>query len=181
MNDLSKEIWKSVIGYEGLYEVSNLGRIKSLPKKQQRNTIILRPVKYSKYNHLIVCLVNDKIRKMHTIHKLVLNAFIGPRPSGMECRHLDSNARNNTLENLKWGTPKENCLDRIKLNRQYVFDVKNSIGSKNIKAKLNEWQVRIIKRLLENKKLIYKEISEIFNISICTIRDIDKKRTWIYL
>lgn len=68
--------------------------------------------KSTNYNEVsLYC--NHRVRPVH-IHRLVLETFVGPCPAGLECRHLDSNRLNNYLENLKWGTGRENISDRIR-------------------------------------------------------------------
>jgi len=180
-NSEIREIWKKIIRYEELYEVSNLGRIKSISRKYHPNETILKQHEYGNYGHMMVILSKKNKHETLAVHRLVLESFIGLRPKNMECRHLDGNAKNNRLENLRWGTPKENCADKIAHGKQFKFDPKKSIGSNNIKAKLTEWMVRIIKKLLLDKNFNYKQISKLFNISICTIRDIDKNRTWRHI
>ena len=113
---------------------------------------------------------NNK-KKRYSVHRLILEAFVGPCPKDMECRHLDGNKLNNKLNNLKLGTPKENQADRI-LHKTYLF------GSKCSWAKLNDWKVRIIKRLLEDGYLTQTEIATIFNINRRTVSHIKVGDRW---
>lgn len=99
------ETWKPVPGYEGRYEVSDQGRVWSV-----RLYKMLRPGP-SNYGHLSVSL--GWPQRTHMVHILVLTAFVGPRPKGMECRHLDGDPKNNKVENLKWGTRRENILEAV--------------------------------------------------------------------
>ena len=92
------EIWKPVDGYEGLYEVSNLGRVKSL---KYGNEKVLKPVK-DKDGYLVVSLYRDGKRKMFKIHRLVAIAFI-PNPEGFEqINHIDEDKTNNVALNIEW-------------------------------------------------------------------------------
>src|SRR6266576_797367 len=103
------ETWRAVIGYEGLYEVSDLGRVRSLPTNDRwrRNGRILNQATHPN-GYKQVGLSNAFRRKRTwTVHHLVLTAFIGPRPVGLESRHLDGNPGNNTPGNLAWGTRSE--------------------------------------------------------------------------
>jgi len=100
----SNEIWLPISGFDK-YEVSNLGRVKS----HHRNGRILRPG-LSNFGHLSVVLGRGNTRM---VHALVLTAFAGPRPPGMECRHLDGDPTNNHFDNLRWGTRSENILDAV--------------------------------------------------------------------
>jgi DNA-binding transcriptional MerR regulator len=94
------EIWKPCVGYGG-YEVSNLGNVRS--ERQ-----ILAPA-IGSHGYLQVQLRRGNVR---TVHSLVLEAFEGPRPEGMEACHGDGNKLNVTLENLRWDLPKGNAEDK---------------------------------------------------------------------
>lgn len=99
------EIWKPVVGYEGLYEVSNLGRIKSLPKYHYKTSKILKPTLHKKQKRYSVLLTKDsKNRKRIYVHKLVALAFVpNPNPSIYnEINHKDENPQNNKADNLEW-------------------------------------------------------------------------------
>ena len=99
------EIWMPVPGFDK-YEVSNLGRVKSHSRGAPR---ILRPGP-TNYGHLSVVLGRGNTRM---VHALVLTAFVGPRPPGADCRHLDGDPTNNHLANLRWGSRTENILDAV--------------------------------------------------------------------
>jgi hypothetical protein len=106
MPDATHETWKPVVGYEGLYEVSDRGRVRTVPR-------ILKPGTLN-HGHLHVNLWINRKGKTRTVHRLVAAAFIGPCPDGQEVRHLDGNPTNNAVENLKYGTRSENLLDRVR-------------------------------------------------------------------
>ena len=114
--NLPGETWKPVVGYEGLYEVSNMGRLKSLSKYSGdylRPTIIMKPK--NRAAHRDVTLHRFGQRRGFWVHRLVLEAFVGPCPPGMECCHFpDRNPHNNRLDNLRWGSPADNAEDRRK-------------------------------------------------------------------
>lgn len=97
-----KEIFKPVIGYEGLYEVSNLGRIYSFYKQK-----FIHPRSNGR-GYLQVELTKDKKQKMHFIHRLVAIAFL-PNPEKLpQVNHKDENKENNCIDNLEWCTSKYN-------------------------------------------------------------------------
>lgn len=130
------EIWKDIEGYPN-YQVSNFGRLKSLAryvhcgyKGKGRRLIserILRPGKYTKQGHL-----STPLKKGHNgkpVHKLVMFAFIGPYPVGMEILHVDGNPANNHLSNLCYSTRSENNYDitrhgRRKLSKTEVIEIR---------------------------------------------------------
>lgn len=114
--ELNNEIWKDVIGYEGLYKVSSLGRVKSLDKivthkdgrKQLYKGKLLSPYK-SADGYLQVCLCKDnKVKKMY-VHRVVSQSF-SPNPDNLpHVNHKDEVVTNNRVSNLKWCTSKYNC------------------------------------------------------------------------
>lgn len=119
------ERWLPVVGYEGLYEVSDLGRVRSLDRiltthrghRQMARGRVLQPWTYNKPDRLpypIVQLCRQGRCKKQHIHRLVLNAFVGPRPEGLYGCHNDGDVSNNALTNLRWDTPSSNCYDTVR-------------------------------------------------------------------
>ena len=111
-----EEIWKPVLGYEGLYEVSNFGRVKSIFYKRQGKEIILKPCFARDY--LTVMLCKNKTKKHHSLHRLVWEAFTGPIPEGMQVNHINEDKTDNRLENLNLMTCKENINWGTGIKRQ---------------------------------------------------------------
>lgn len=171
----SNEIWKPIINYENIYEISNFGRVKRLIGYRCRKERILRP-REQKSGHLYVSLCKNNVVKNYRIHRLVLSAFMGQCPPGTEGCHNDGDPKNNKLENLRYDTHRNNMQDSIKHGT-----IANHKGSRSGMAKLNEWQVRIIKRLLEDEYLTPKEIAGIFKISRQAIYNIKWKRRWRHI
>lgn len=103
-----KEIWKDIKGYEGKYQISNLGRVKSFPRKGARKTEhILKPNKNHR-GYLIIHLQNNYKRKGVVLHRLVAEAFI-PNPNNLpQVDHIDDNKENNKVSNLQWITNYDN-------------------------------------------------------------------------
>ena len=103
MNRINEQ-WKPIEGFEGLYEISNLGRIKSFWYGKEK---ILKPKK-DKDGYLVVCLYRDGKQKFFRIHRLVATAFI-PNPYGFEqVNHKDENKANNVKSNIEWCSAKYN-------------------------------------------------------------------------
>ena len=102
------EIWKDIPNYEGKYQVSNLGNVRSF--RQSIAPKLLKPGRMFQ-GHLSVALGRNNSQ---CVHKLVLLAFVGPAPYKHECRHLNGNPSDNRLENLRWGTRSENILDAVR-------------------------------------------------------------------
>src|SRR3990167_7408711 len=112
---MNSEVWCTVEDYED-YEVSNRGRVRSWRNTQgnrRDEPIVLALVpNRDGYGQVILC--NDDGHYHVLVHVLVLEAFVGPCPEGMEARHWDGNASNNTVGNLLWGTHAENTVDTVR-------------------------------------------------------------------
>lgn len=102
------EIWKDVVGYEGLYEISNIGNVKSLNYRHTGKSKILQPCKRNGYYSVVVC--KDGIKKHKTIHSLVVESFIDKDYvlKGLVANHKNFKKDNNFLENLEIVTIREN-------------------------------------------------------------------------
>lgn len=100
-----EEAWVAIPGYEN-YEVSNFGQVR------RGDRVLKQQIRRGGY--AAVTLFRAAKRKDRYVHQLVCEAFHGPRPPGYQTRHLDDDKSNNTPENLRWGTAKENRADRIR-------------------------------------------------------------------
>jgi hypothetical protein len=115
---IAAERWRPVVGYEGLYEVSDCGRVRSLPRRAKlyRGTRpvpekILSPYQYrGKHPYVVLC--NTSGQKKLKVHRLVLAAFVGPCPDGMYGLHWNDDRTDNRLANLRYGSLSDNMLDR---------------------------------------------------------------------
>ena len=103
------EIWKPVVGYEGLYEVSNYGNVKSLNWQNTKKEKCLYLKKHNK-GYFQVELVKNKKRKMMLVHRLVAEAFLEKQVNKTQINHKDYNRKNNNVENLEWCTGSENMI-----------------------------------------------------------------------
>ena len=108
------------------------------------------------------------------VHRLMLNTFIGPRPDGMLCRHLDGDKHNNHISNLCWGTGKENQHDQLK----HGTDCQ---GIKHPMVKLKEEQVRVIFHAYHDGYYTQRELAKAFGISQCHVGCIVRKESWSHL
>lgn len=112
------EKWKAIAGYEGFYEVSNMGRVRSLDRidgigRARKGRLKATPIDKTSTGYRFVSLCKDGIAKKLNVHVLVLEAFKGKRPSPeFEACHEDGDRSNPILSNLRWDTPKGNAKDR---------------------------------------------------------------------
>ena len=160
---MSKEIWKDIPEYENLYQVSNQGRVYSLPKewisgwnnvKRKHDGIIFEPQLDNRY--LRVGLTKNKKRKFFRVHRLVLSAFCGD--SNLEANHINGIKTDNRLENLEWVTPSENMKHAYKTGLK-----KGMKGESHPNSKLNE---DIVKNIRENRfKLTVREFAACYDVS----------------
>lgn len=113
------ETWKHVLGWQGFYEVSDHGNVRSVDREvEQRNGVKRRfsgrMLRQSNLNgYRTVSLNRPGVNERRTVHRMVLEAFVGPRPEGLEACHANHDRKDNRLENLRWDTRKANAEDRI--------------------------------------------------------------------
>ena len=174
------EKWLAVVGWEGLYEVSNWGRIKSLPRwrKNHRGGKWLTKERILKQSpipngYLKVDLSRDGRTTTKTVHGIVLTAFVGPSPEGMECCHGDRNKTNNCLSNLRWDTHLNNVQDQI-------LHGTSGKGEKNNKAKLTEDQVKAIRARCAGGETQLSVAGD-FGIDRRTVSDIHRRKIWAHV
>ena len=109
-----EEQWKPVPGYDGAYWVSDLGRVRSTPRPKTSGGILRQ---HERYGYLTVALPKELGKhgaRLVSVHRIVLSAFVGPCPDGMQTLHINGDRKDNRLENLRWGTAKENRADVVK-------------------------------------------------------------------
>lgn len=123
-----KEIWKPVVGYEGYYEVSNLGNVRSLKRKGYKNGNLRQGEKTTGY--LIVVLYKDGKGTTKSVHRLVAKAFIPNPKNKPQVNHIDSNRKNNKVENLEWVTRAENA--------QHAYDSGSRVVTEKVKKHCKE-------------------------------------------
>lgn len=118
------EIWKDVVGYEGFYQVSNLGRVKSVGKYDRLGRYHKERIKSTADNgngYLIVNLKHNGKQQMKTVHRLVAEAFMINPHNYCDINHIDGDKKNNHLDNLEFCTHSSNMLHAVKLGLHNEF------------------------------------------------------------
>ena len=154
-------LWKDIIGYEGLYQINQIGEIISTRRSGSKGTIL----KFGRTNrgHKQVTLSKNNIKKTFSIHKLIYINFIGEIPDGFQIDHADGIKDHNYPENLRLVTASQNV--------QYAYELGIN------KSKLNINEVKQIKRLLNEGNSIRK-IGKLFKVSGSVIFSIKHNKTW---
>lgn len=181
------ENWKPIPGFEGLYEVSDHGNVRSLDRtifkrvvrdgplvQTRRRGKVLKPA-LDTHGYPTVNLCVDGVNKSSLVHHLVLTSFVGPRPEGKECRHLDGIRANSRLGNLEWGTNRENYEDRKRHGT-----VRVPMGSDHGLSKLTDDAVRDI-RARSSAGEATNSIAERHGISGTHVRRIVRRQAWGWL
>lgn len=159
------EVWRDIPGWEGLYQVSNLGRVRSVDHYVTRlvKGRILRP-RIRKEGYPVVTLSGAGPKD---IHQLVALAFIGPREKGMQVRHLNGNKLDPSASNLAYGNQADNEKDKFRY------------GDRS--RKLTTAQAREIRKTIEAGEKSFQEIAKAYDVTETTIRHIAKGVTFAWL
>lgn len=172
------ERWKNIPGWEGMYQVSDLGRVRSLDREDR----------LGRFHHgqmLSICddgkgyrtirFSRDGSKSMYRVHRLVMLAFVGPCPPGMEVAHADGTQDNNKLTNLRYATPWENSQDK-----HIHGTIPDRRGGRNPGAILTSIQVRSIRRLVKQGKT-QRVVAKQFGVHHNTINGIVRGRHWTHV
>jgi hypothetical protein len=169
------EVWKDIKGYEGLYEISNLGRIKSMWRKKESQLLFgfyqngrIITTHTHKNKSIIVSLRKDSKHKRHYLHRLLAIAFI-PNPHNKPCiNHLDGNRSNNEMDNIEWCTYKENS--------EHAYN--NNLTSRNDKITLTNLSSGEVKGFRSQRKACIFLCESNNYIHRMLLRGIDNNKTW---
>ncbi len=182
----SREVWKDVIGHEGLYQVSNFGNVKSLDRIVNKLNSIsyLRKGKIctqskSNLGYMTVgfTINNKKVNKY--VHKLVAEAFITNENNYPQVNHMDCDKTNNRMYNLEWCTNSQNHIHASKngLNKLHLHRVAYS-GEESGRSLLTKEQVLEIKKIYIPYKYSAKKLSKEYNVSESCITHILNNTSW---
>lgn len=187
------EMWKDIEGYEGLYQISNFGNVKSYPKTwlcggannaplnefKHSGKILKQSLRSNGYFH--VCLYNCNGYKQLSIHRLVCISFIKNTDNKPCVNHIDGNKQNNNVCNLEWVTRSENQRHAVKLgliksgykNTNYKFK-----GENNERAKFSNNEIIELRKLINSKLYTQIQLAKIYNVSQATISKIKLGKTY---
>lgn len=179
------EEWKTIEGFENCYEISNLGRVKSLQRKAKKRNgqeiiiweKILKPHKDTK-GYLQVELKKEFKRKICVIHRLVAKAFIPNPKNKPQVNHINGIKTDNRVENLEWCSGSENVKHAIKNNLTHF-----NCGEDHPNSKLTNEEALFIKTHYKahDKKYGMRALMKMFNISSTPIYNIINEKGWKHI
>jgi hypothetical protein len=176
------EVWRDIMGYEGIYQVSSFGRVRSIERffiKNKRGgkekmavyqSGCIRTSRYDKNGYLKISLWNNNSVKWFSMHRLVAIHFNDNPNNYPQVLHMDDNTKNARWDNLEWGTQSKNIQDSFDRGR-------NRHGSKNNKAKLTEADIPKIRELINNG-LPSPAIGKMYGVVKSTILSIKHNKCW---
>ena len=169
--------WKAVLGFEAMYEVSTRGEVRSLPRLDSRGSqwrgklIKSHPQKPYGYHSITLSRAGKGYKRW--VHRLVLEAFKGVAPAGLQSCHRDGDSANNYVRNLYWGTGVQNAADK----RRHGTHLQ---GSQVIGSKFTEADIRRIMEL-HKEGCSYTQIHTMIGASIAHISNIINGKVWKHL
>lgn len=176
-------VWRWIKGYKGLYKVSTDGRVKSMDREMSCISRTGKPYTKVLRGRILRCVPNKGGYRQVELYRLngsferrklarvVLEAFVCDRPDGMVSCHSDDDPTNNRLDNLRWGTSKENSQDMVVRRR-------NPVGEQRVEAKLTEDDVRKARKLYDSGRLTVNRLAEMFGVHRKTMWSVVRRETW---
>lgn len=173
------EEWREVVGYNGFYEVSSLGRIRSWHSGNRHSGAdqraaeprILNPHRQAAGGGYVAVSMRQGGRQVTTyLHRLVAIAFHGAVPEGMETCHNDGNPANNAPSNLRYDTHANNLAERIM-----------PCGEQHHRSRLTDSDALEVRRLRDECGWKLREIAEKFDIGVTTVHAVTSRRTWVHV
>ena len=197
---MDDEIWKDIPEFEGLYQVSTYGRVKSFHTKKGK---ILKQ-RINRRGYCYVTLYNNDETKQKSVHSLVVLTFIGPYPKGMEINHINGIKLDNTVNNLEYCTHIFN-VEHAKKNKLYKYGDESSSrknpetvsrgnkhytkqhpelvarGEKAGPSKLKDKQIKEIRTLYNSGSFTQRDLAKMFNTKQQNIFAIVNNKSWKHL
>lgn len=165
------EIWKDVVGYEGYYQISNLGRVKTIARHNAKERI-KKPQNRCGYKavRLFKCLIENK-GVYFSIHRLLAIHFIPNPENKPQVNHINGDKADYRIENLEWCTASENTIHAVKTGLR-----KTAVGATYKRSNLTDQNIIEIREL--KGKMTHKEIADIYGIGQPCISNIINRKAW---
>lgn len=181
--NLQNEIWKPVVGYkdgfyDGLYEISNFGKFKMLPRTlncQKGVRVTKEKIVFgsNSWGYRTVVMKKDRIRLQIGVHILVANAFIPNPENKYSVNHIDGVRSNNKVENLEWATQLEQVHHAIKTGlARYIK------GEERSNSIVNENIVKLMRKEYSENRTSYAKIGKKYGLARSTVGHIIRKQKW---
>jgi len=168
------ERWVAVVGHEGWYEVSTLGRVRSISRdvlRRGRGTVAYQGVVLKTWldrdGYVEVSLCREGRQRTQKVHTLVAASFLGPKPAGTEIAHGDGDKTNCSVDNLRYATPAENSADRKKHGTQ-------AMGREAFAIKLSADDVAAIRSSKDGQRLLAAR----FGVTRGNVQHVQKGKSW---
>lgn len=181
---LPLEEWRDVPGYEGIYQASNLGRVRSLDhivSVRRGDTLFVRPRRGRVFRpqdngdgRKFIILSKDGVHQIWKVHRVITAAFLGSCPEGLQVNHINGDPSDNRICNLEYVTPKENMKHRADVLGMTQY------GTDNPANRLSEDNVREIRKLRATG-MTYKRIADTFGVTPSAAQNIIYGKTWAWL
>lgn len=181
---MSEEVWKDVVGFEGMYKISSHGRVLTLERtyfngRYKTNRVVKQGIKgtSNRKGYINVGLRKDNKNYNFSVHRLVAIMFIPNPEDKKEVNHINGIKDDNRVENLEWMTPSENVRHAHAMG---LADVPRLKGEQHGCSKLTDEKVRVIKKLLLDGLSQYK-IAAMFGVSRSAILHIKVRGGWSHI
>lgn len=168
------EEWRPVVGWESLYSVSSIGRVRRSTDGRCRKKGALLSNGYHPDGYPLVSLYRNGQGRTKLVHGLVAEAFLGKRPKNHQVNHKDGNKANNRVANLEWVTPKQNSRHAI----EQLGVQLGVLGERNPSAKLNEKKVCSMRAIYARGNITQAALAKIFRVSYVTAHEVVRGKNW---
>lgn len=176
------EVWEDIAGYEGIYQVSNQGQVRSLDRdrpykdgtRKIRGVTLKQAIREDGYHQ--VSLWKEGVHANGLVHQLVAEAFLGPCPVGQQVRHREGDRDDNRAVALLYGTQSDNNHDTVHHGRHH-FSNRDQAGEANENAKLTLENVREIRRRIA-AGVRMKLLAIDYDVSYSLIKQINRREVW---